>query len=244
MSLVRALRLVPSMLLTVGCGLLPSACVRHVDGDATGAPALATPSSSTAPRAPQGPVTPLLLVPGDFPPGYPATVLDADAALQAVSEMNGVPAHATVDPAECAPLPVTSPNDAAAAIGANDSDGSTITVVVLRVPQPLAVYKGQLDRCGSFQVIDGGRQVSLVTVSSAAAPPINADDSVAFNQTSAPVAGVPNSSGPRAALALAAQIGDIRVQATYTAFRGEEPNAVLLDQVFTAAVLKVHDKVV
>lgn len=182
---------------------------------------------------------PLLLAPTDFPHQYPATTLDPDAAGLALRDIRGVPDAATVAPAACAPAPVPAvPHDAAVVVGTNDSDSSSITVAVLRVPEPLATYKTQVERCTSFTFTGTDQIQSTVTASQAVAPPINADDSVAVNQTVSP-AGV--GSGSRTTLSLIAQIADIRIQATYMTFQGTEPDAVLLDQAFTAAVLKVHD---
>ncbi|WP_078278080.1 hypothetical protein [Mycobacteroides franklinii] len=241
---VTASRLVATMVVAGCCALTAAACTRAVDGlavEPSGAASSPLPTTATAVRAPAGPVGPLLLAPADFPHQYPATTLDPDAAGVALRDIRGVPDAAAVAPTTCAlaPLPAV-PQDAAVAVGANESDNSTITVAVLRVPQPLATYKSQLERCTSFTFSGPDQIQSTVTVSEAVAPPINADDSVAINQTVAPTA---KGSGTQTTMSLIAQIADIRIQATYMTFQGIEPDAVLLDQAFTAAVLKVHDSV-
>jgi hypothetical protein len=216
--------------------------MREIDGsavEASGGTSSPLTATTTALQAPTGPVGPLLLAPADFPHQYPATTLDPNAAGLALRDIRGVPDGATVAPNTCAPGPLPAvPQDAAVAVGTNESDSSTITVAVLRVPQPLATYKTQLERCTSFTFTGPGQIPSTVTASQAVAPPINADDSVAVNQTVAPAA---TGSGTQTTLSLIAQIADIRIQATYMTFQGIEPDAVLLDQAFTAAVLKVHD---
>lgn len=218
------------------------ACTRAIDGSAVEASGGASPpltATTTVLQAPTGPVGPLLLAPADFPHQYPATTLDPHAAGLALRDIRGVPDAATVAPSTCAPAPVPAvPQDAAVAVGTNDFDNSTITVAVLRVPLPLATYKTQLESCASFTFTGPDQIPSTVTASQAVAPPINADDSVAVNQTVAPAVA---RSGTQTTLSLIAQIADIRIQATYMTFQGTEPDAVLLDQAFTAAVLKVHD---
>ncbi len=205
---------------------------------ASSSPSRVTPTTTTL-LAPTGPVGSLLLAPSDFPHQYPATTLAPDAAGLALRDIRGVPDAATVAPAACAPVPIpAAPQDAAVAVGSNDSDQSTITVAVLRMPQPLAAYKTQLERCATFTFTGADQIQSTVTASEAVAPPINADDSVAVNQTVSPAG---SGSGTQTTLSLVAQIADIRIQATYMTFQGTEPDAVLLDQAFTAAVLKVHD---
>lgn len=218
------------------------ACAREIDGspvEASGGASSPLTTTTTAVQAPTGPVGPLLLAPADFPHQYPATTLDPNAAGHALRDIRGVPDAATVAPSTCAPAPLPAvPQDAAVAVGTNDSDNSTITVAVLRVPLPLAIYKAQLERCTSFTFTGPDQIPGTVTASQAVAPPINADDSVAVNQMVAPAA---TGSGTQTTLSLIAQIADIRIQATYMTFQGTEPDAVLLDQAFTAAVLKVHD---
>ncbi|MBF9319915.1 hypothetical protein B5566_15905 [Mycobacterium sp. MHSD3] len=239
---VTASRLVATMVVAGCCAATSPACTRAIDGTPieSSAGASSPLTTTTAPlRAPAGPVGALLLAPTDFPYQYPATTLDPGAAGLALRDIRGVPDAATVAPTTCTPEPVPAvPQDAAVAVGTNESDNSTITVAVLRVPQPLATYKTQLERCTSYTFTDPDQVTSTVTASQAVAPPINADDSVAVNQTVSP-SGAGN--GTQTTLSLIAQIADIRIQATYMTFQGTEPDAVLLDQAFTAAVLKVHD---
>ncbi|MUM23886.1 hypothetical protein FZI91_19580 [Mycobacterium sp. CBMA271] len=236
-----ASRLVATIVVAGCCAGMAPACTRAVDGSATaGSSGASVPvTTSTTLRAPTGPVGPLLLSPTEFPPQYSATTLSPDAARMALRDIRGVPEAATVTPAACAPAPLPATlQDVAVAVGANESDESTITVAVLRVPQPLAAYKTQVERCASFTFTGADQIQGAVTASQAVAPPINADDSVAVNQTVSPAGA---GSGTQTTLSLIAQIGDIRILATYMTFQGTEPDAVLLDQAFTAAVLKVHD---
>ncbi|OAT66361.1 hypothetical protein AWB85_16645 [Mycobacteroides immunogenum] len=239
---VTASRLVATIVVAGCCAVFAPACTRAVEGaavQASGGAAAPLTTTTTAVRAPAGPVGPLLLSPADFPHQYPATTLDPGAAGVALRDIRGVPDAATVAPTTCAPAPVPAvPQDAAVAVGTNGSDNSTITVAVLRVLQPLATYKSQLEQCASFTFTGPDQVRSTVTASQAVAPPINADDSVAVNQSVSPTGA---GSGTQTTLSLIAQIADIRIQATYMTFQGTEPDAVLLDQAFTAAVLKVHD---
>jgi hypothetical protein len=81
-----------------------------------------------------------------------------------------------------------------------------------------------------------------VTVTVLPAPPIDADDAYAAEQTvTSEVSG-----SMRRSLTLAAQVNDVRVSATWLR-EGESgaapdtaPDTQVLDALFTAAVLKVH----
>jgi hypothetical protein len=185
-------------------------------------------------------VSDLLIEPGKFPAGYPAVVLDATAVYRALQTIDGVAAASVVKPLQCAPPP-RAPQDTAAVQGIDSQDASSLIVAVTRPATPLRDRAEQLTACPSFIAVYG-QDTSAVTVTVLPAPPVDADDSYAVDQT---VAGEP--SGPtRRTLTLAAQIGDVRVSATWLHDGAPEttpdaaPDNQVLDTLFTDAVLKVR----
>ena len=182
----------------------------------------------------------LLIEPGEFPARYPAVVLDATAVYGALQDVDGVAAASVVNPPQCAPPP-RAPHDTAAVQGIDSQDASSLIVMVTRPATSLGGRAEQLIACPSFTAVRG-EDMSEVTVAVLPAPPVNADDSYAVDQTV--TAG--SSGSMRRTLTLAAQIGDIRVSATWLHEGTSEaapdvaPDTQALDTVFTDAVLKVH----
>ncbi len=182
----------------------------------------------------------LLIEPGEFPARYPAVVLDATALYGALQDVDGVAAASVVNPPQCAPPP-RAPHDTAAVQGIDSQDASSLIVMVTRPATSLGDRAEQLIACPSFTAVRG-EDISEVTVAVLPAPPVNADDSYAVDQTV--TAG--SSGSMRRTLTLAAQIGDIRVSATWLHEGTSEatpdvaPDTQALDTVFTDAVLKVH----
>jgi len=182
----------------------------------------------------------LLIEPGEFPARYPAVVLDATAVYGALQDVDGVAAASVVNPPQCAPPP-RAPHDTAAVQGIDSQDASSLIVMVTRPATSLGDRAEQLIACPSFTAVRG-EDMSEVTVAVLPAPPVNADDSYAVDQTV--TAG--SSGSMRRTLTLAAQIGDIRVSATWLHEGTSEaapdvaPDTQALDTVFTGAVLKVH----
>jgi hypothetical protein len=184
-------------------------------------------------------VSDLLIEPGRFPAGYPAVVLDGTAVYRALQAIDGVAAASVVKPLQCAPP--RAPQDTAAVQGIDSRDASSLIVAVTRPATPLRDRAEQLTACLSFTAVHG-QDTSAVTVTVLPAPPVDADDSYAVDQT---VTGEP--SGPtRRTLTLAAQIGDVRVSATWLhdgapdTNRDAAPDNQALDALFTDAVLKVR----
>jgi hypothetical protein len=99
----------------------------------------------------------------------------------------------------------------------------------------------QLKACPSFTAVLG-QDTSAVTVTVVPAPPVDADDSYAVDQTVTYGA----SGSMRRTLTLAAQVGDVRVSATWLHEGTPEdtpdvaPDTQALDALFTDAVLKVR----
>ena len=182
----------------------------------------------------------LLIEPGEFPARYPAVVLDATAVYGAVQDVDGVAAASVVNPPQCAPPP-RAPHDTAAVRGIDSQDASSLIVMVTRPATSLGDRAEQLMACPSFTAVRG-EDISEVTVAVLPAPPVNADDSYAVDQTV--TAG--SSGSMRRTLTLAAQIGDIRVSATWLHQGTSEatpdvaPDTQALDTLFTDAVLKVR----
>jgi hypothetical protein len=186
------------------------------------------------------PVADLLIEPRQFPARYRAVVLDATAVYRALQDIDGVAAASVVNPPQCAPPP-RAPQDTAAVQGIDSQDASSLIVTVTRPAAPLRGRAEQLTACPSFTAVQG-HDASAVTVTVLPAPPVDADDSLAVDQT---ITG--GSSGSmRRTLTLAAQIGDLRVSATWLhdgtkeAAPGVAPDTQALDALFTDAVLAVR----
>ncbi|HXO51172.1 MAG TPA: hypothetical protein VN888_09105 [Mycobacterium sp.] len=190
-------------------------------------------------------VADLLIEPGQFPARYPAVVLDATAVYRALQDVDGVAAASVVNPPRCAPPP-RAPQDTAALQGIDSQDASSLIVTVTRPGAPLRARAEQLTACPSFTAVRG-HDTSAVTVTVLPAPPVDAEDSYALDQT---VTAEPSGS-MRRTLTLAAQIGDVRVSATWLHDGTPEttpditpdtqaPDTQALDTLFTDAVLKVR----
>lgn len=182
----------------------------------------------------------LLIEPGEFPVRYPAVVLDATAVYRVLQDVDGIAAASVVHPPQCAPPPRT-PQDTAAMQGIDSQDASSLIVTVTRLAAPLRDRAEQLTECPSFTAVQG-RDAFAVTVTVLPAPPVDADDSYAVDQTVTAVA----AGSMRRTLTLAAQIRDVRVSATWLHEGAPEttpdvaPDTQALDLLFTEAVRKVR----
>jgi len=186
------------------------------------------------------PLPDLLIEPDRFPAGYPAVVLDGTAVYRALQDVDGVPAGSVVTPPECVPLPLA-PQQTAAVQGMDSENATSLLVTVTRPAPPLRARAEQLTACPSVSAVRG-EDISAVTATMLPAPPVDADDTYAVDQTvTAESTGLMSRT-----LTLAAQIGDIRVSATWlhdgTAETNTDidPDTHALDNLFTDAVLNVR----
>jgi hypothetical protein len=186
------------------------------------------------------PVADLMIEPGRFPTRYRAVILDATAVYRALQDVEGVAATSVVDPPRCMPPP-PAPHDTAAMQGIDSQDASSLIVAVTRSARPLRDRAEQLTACPSFTAVQG-RDTSTVTVAVLPAPPVDADGTYAVAQTVT----AESSGSMRRTLTLAAQIGEVRVSATWLHEGAPEttpdtaPDTQALDTLFTEAVLKVR----
>jgi hypothetical protein len=122
--------------------------------------------------------------------------------------------------------------------GIDSQDASSLIVIVTRIAAPLRDRAEQLTACPSFSAVQG-RDASAVTVTVLPAPPVDADDSYAVDQTV-------TAGAMRRTLTLAAQIRDVRVSATWLHQGAPEttpdvaPDTQALDLLLTEAVRKVR----
>jgi hypothetical protein len=180
------------------------------------------------------PVADLLVEPDRFPTPYRAAVLDGTAIYHVLQDIEGVARGAVVTPAECAPAPRVA-HDSAAAQGVDSDTAISLIVVVTRPAAPLSTRVDQLRGCPTFTAANGG-DVSQVTTSLLPAPPVDADDSAAIDQT------VRSPAGMRRTITFVAQIADTRVSATWLheGAAADDPDTAALDALFSDAVLKVR----
>lgn len=222
----------------VGCALvivtaLLGGCTRVITG--TTHPVVPGRAAGEAISAPE-----LLIDPQRFPSRYPAAVLDGTAVYRVLQDIDGVAAGSVVTPPQCAPPPLE-PHSTAAVQGIDSQDASSLIVAVTRPSPPLQGRAEQLTACGSFTAVRG-EDASAVTVTRLPSPPVDADDSYAFEQTVA----LQSSASVRTSLTFVAQVGDTRVIATWLHDGTPEtspdvaPDTASLDAVFSDSVLKVR----
>jgi hypothetical protein len=125
--------------------------------------------------------------------------------------------------------------------GIDNQDASSLIVMVTRPAAPLSDRAQQLMACPSFTAVRG-QDTFAVTVTVLPAPPVDADDSYAVDQTVM----AESLASMRRTLTLAAEVGDVRVSATWL-YEGKPeatpdaaPDTQALDALFTDAVLKVR----
>ncbi|WP_349292419.1 DUF5642 family protein [Nocardia cyriacigeorgica] len=179
----------------------------------------------------------LLPEPAEFPDGYPAVVLPAEAAGQAAGDLDGVGAGASVEPAECTPPEARSGADGlAVAVGTDDAARATLTVELTRTDTPLLRLRNQVQQCETIRVSRSGAS-STVTTELGPAPQVDADDAMALRRTVRPDVG--GAGLTQSMSTLIGQIGDVRIAVTYMSFSDNEPDTQALEQLFDAAVNKV-----
>lgn len=213
-----------------GCTLLVAtvslvACSRVVVGSSR-------PMAAVGEKPPV-PIAQLLIEPNRFPPQYPAAVLDDAALDRALQDVDGAPPDAVVTPPTCM-VPVLWHSETVGVEGADSATASRLIVVVTRPAPPLRTRLDQLRACPSFDV-GVGEQTSTVNVTVLPAPPVDADDAYAVEQT------VTTPESERTVMTFAAQIGDTRVSASWLqdpATGGADTTS--LDALFRDAVVKLR----
>ncbi|WP_397517493.1 MULTISPECIES: sensor domain-containing protein [unclassified Rhodococcus (in: high G+C Gram-positive bacteria)] len=223
---------VPVVTLSAAAALL-SGCSSTVSGVAQPSPAIAVGSPSG-----KG-LSKLLVDPADFPARYEAIVLPAQAVAMAAPDLTGVSQGAVVDPADCAPPAQDyGPTGTVMAVGTDNASRSTISIELTKTDTPLDELAAQTERCGEVTVTDNGAE-STVTTEVTPAPPVRADDTLALRRTVK--SGNDSEKVTQSMITLIAQVGDVRVSATFMSFGDAKADTVALDEVFTAAVQKVQN---
>jgi hypothetical protein len=213
-----------------GCALLMAAaslvaCSRVVVG-------VSQPVAATEEKPPV-PVAQLLIEPNRFPPQYRAAMLDDVALDRTLQDIDGVPTGAVVTPPTCTP-PVLWQSEVVGVEGVDSATASRLIVVVTRPAPPLSTRLDQLRGCASFDV-GVGEETSTVNVTVLPAPPVDADDTYAVEQT------VTTPESERTVMTLAAQIGDTRVSASWLQDPAvDEADTSSLDALFRDAVVKLR----
>jgi hypothetical protein len=212
--------------------LLVGGCARMVTGTARPGDLQPRPARPVA-------VADLLIEPTRFPAKYPAAVLPPKELDRVLGEIDGVPVGSDVTPPECAPLPVLTPQKAA--VQGTDDSGARLIVTVTRPVPSLRARASQLAECPSFTSTTGGDsgQESEITVDLPPAPPVDADDSYAVDQT------VTSDSSDARTLTLVALVDDVQVTASWRQEGSSDasPDTEALDTLFTDAVLKVRREI-
>ena len=182
---------------------------------------------------PPAPVAQLIIGPNRFPPQYPAAVLDDAALDRALQDIDGAPTGAAVTPPTCTP-PVSWHGEVVGVEGIDSATASRLIVVVTRPAPPLSTRLDQLRACPTFDV-GAGEETSTVNVTVLPAPPVDADDAYAVEQT------VTAPESERTVMTFAAQIGDTRVSASWLQGTAVgEADTSSLDALFRDAVVKLR----
>lgn len=184
------------------------------------------------------PLAELLLAPEAFPPPYEAIVLPPQAVSQAAPDLTGIPQGAKVDPGGCLPPAQDfGPNGTAMAVGTDNANRTTISAELVAVDDELGVLEDQIRQCPVVHATYRGA-TSTVRTDLTDAPSVDADAALALTRTVSSGQGadaVTQSMATRIA-----QVGGVRVLATFMSFGTAEPDTAALDGVFTAAVQKVR----
>lgn len=220
--------------LVLAIGATAALMLAGCSSDVTGTPEPAGQGSSTVSDADKD-LGALLVEPSVFPPPYDAIVLPPQAIAQASPDLTGIPAGAEVSPAGCKPKDVQ-PGTAALIVGTDNENRATISVELTTVDEALSVREDQLGECAEVKATKSGA-TSTIRSTVTPAPPIDADETLAVRQTVSSGGGADTVT--QSMLTLMAQVGDVRIAATYMSFDSEAPDAATLDEVFTAAVQKV-----
>ncbi|MGB3370568.1 MAG: sensor domain-containing protein [Rhodococcus sp. (in: high G+C Gram-positive bacteria)] len=220
-------------LLVIGLGA--ALALAGCGSDVAGTPAPVGQGDASATPSDGDDLDALLIDPSVFPPSYDAIVLPPQAIAQASPDLTGIPAGAEVSPAGCKPKDVQ-PGSASMIVGTDNANRATISVELISVEEPLSVREEQLGGCTEVQATKSGA-TSTIRSTVTPAPPIDADDTLAVRQTVS--SGTGTDSVTQSMLTLMAQVGDVRIAATYMSFDSGSTDAATLDEVFTAAVQKV-----
>lgn len=216
-----------------GCTLLMAAvllaaCSRVIVGT--------TQAAEAGGEKPPVPIAQLLIEPNRFPLPYRAAVLDDGGVDRALQDIDGVPTGSVVTPVDCTP-PMLWHSETVGVEGINNLDSATasrLIVVVSRPVPPLATRMDQLRGCPTFD-LGHGEDASTVNVTMLPAPPVDADDAYAVEQT------VTSPESERTTLTFAAQVGDTRVSATWLQDPAvDQADTSSLDAVFRDAVVKLR----
>ncbi|WP_142386818.1 DUF5642 family protein [Mycobacterium hubeiense] len=178
----------------------------------------------------------LLIEPQRFPPDYPAVVLDPKSVEETIRHIDGIGPGAVVEPPQCAPPPPSAaPHDAVAARGVDATTSDSLVVVLTRAGDELAQRRDQLGDCASVTAT-AGELVTTVSAELVPSPPVDADDTLAVDQTVSEAQGA-----TRRLLVLVAQIDDVRVTAAWIgAGESSSPDTEALHTLFSDAVLRVR----
>jgi hypothetical protein len=216
--------------------VLVGGCARMVTGTARAGDPQVRP-------APPIPVAGLLIEPTRFPTQYPAVVVDPSIVTRLLRQIDGVADGSVVTPPECVPPPVTAA-EGAAVQGVDQQSGASLIVTVTRPSPSLRARVDQLVGCSSFTTVVEGEvpQTSEVTTDLPPAPPVDADESFAVDQTVTPESS--GASGTRT-LTLVALIADVQVTTSWQGVvdTSDGPDTQALDTLFTDAVLKVRQAI-
>lgn len=185
-------------------------------------------------------VRPLLLDTADFPPQYPAVVLPQQVASQAAEDMSGLPMRAEqIEPADCIPpTPPTAPDALAVAVGTNEEDRSTLTLLVEDVGSAsMSDLRDVTTRCTDVSARNRLAEISVHT-EILQTPPEAKDAEIVWRR--AVRSGTANSAMHETMVTMAAQVGEVRIFVTYLTFGIANPDFAAMGKLLTSQIQKIR----
>jgi hypothetical protein len=181
----------------------------------------------------------VLLDSSQFPNAYPAVVLPPHIAAQAAADMSGLPdAAENIVPADCKPEPPPSTQGSlAVAVGTNESDRSTLTLIVENVGNSsLEKLRGYVTRCTDITAKNRAAEISVHTELVPSPADLKAPS---FVWRRVVRSGSALASLHQTMVTMVGQVGAIRVLVTYLTFGDPKPDLDAMTAVLNSQLSKI-----
>lgn len=185
-------------------------------------------------------VRPMLLDPAQFPNAYPAVVLPQPVAQQAAGDMSGLSVGAeSISPADCTPdSPTKTPDGLAVAVGTNDADRSTLTLVVENVDSAaLGRLREDTTRCADISAKNRATDITVHT-ELLDVPADATDAALVWRRTVR--SGTERSAQHQTMVTMVGQEGAVRVFVTYMTFGTSDPDLAVMGKLLAEQISKIR----
>ncbi|MCE5290366.1 MAG: hypothetical protein LLG14_14160 [Nocardiaceae bacterium] len=181
----------------------------------------------------------VLLDTSQFPNTYPAVVLPPQVAVQAAGDMSGLPdAAENISPSDCRPdAPPSTVGALAVAVGTNESDRSTLTLIVENVgSSSIETLHRYVTHCADITAKNRAAEISVHTE----VLPSPADlKPPSFVWRRVVRSGSAQASLHETMVTMAGQVGAIRVLVTYMTFGSPAPDLDAMKTVLNSQLSKI-----